>query len=288
MKRTIDATQEKAFKADLISKLIQRAEYNPRDVKTLLRLAELYRETGQLTDCAHTYERLQDLSTPKTRYKRMLAILNQRPLGLKQITSEVREAPFLIIDNFLNTKEFQIIQNTLINKYHLFRDSEVVMEDETVVNEDLRSSQSISPTHFPETEKLILRKIENLHPHLFNHLEIKKFNYSKIEMQLSRYRDGDYFKLHQDQKIGNPTENRMITFVYYFYKEPKTFEGGDLHLHDTSSDGQNYRMSYTLYEPKHNSIILFPSNTYHKVGGVKSIQSGPFDGRFTINGWIHK
>ena len=288
MNGRIQTTQEKVYKGNLILKLLEGVEKNPKDINVWLRLAELYRETGKLSKAANAYETLISITGSNNRYKRIIDILKHRPLALKTITPEVREAAFLFIEDFLNPEELQIIENTIIHKHNLFKDSEIVKEHKTVVDESLRSSKSVSPIHFPETEQLIQQKIENQLPTIFSHLEVEAFQHSKIEMQLSRYQDGDFFKLHQDRKIGNTTEDRLITFVYYFYKEPKCFEGGDLYLYDTSPDGGQYRMSFTLFEPKRNSIIFFPSHIYHRVSTVTSSSKSPLEGRFTINGWIHR
>ena len=78
---------------------------------------------------------------------------------------------------------------------------------------------------------------------------------------VSYYKKGDYYKEHTDDSI--------ITAIYYTWKEPKNFEGGDLYI-----EGQ-------LVPIKNNSLLLFPSRLKHK---VSEITEG--EGRWAISQFI--
>ena len=67
---------------------------------------------------------------------------------------------------------------------------------------------------------------------------------------VSYYQMGDYYKSHEDQSF--------ITAIYYTWKEPKTFEGGDIYFGDFKVQVEN------------NSLLIFPSQTEHSVSEVTS------------------
>lgn len=74
-------------------------------------------------------------------------------------------------------------------------------------------------------------------------------NYSKS--LLSYYENKDYYKPHTDQST--------VTILFWFFKEPKRFDGGDLFFSDTEE----------LIKIKNNSMIMFPSWAYHSVTELK-------------------
>ena len=78
---------------------------------------------------------------------------------------------------------------------------------------------------------------------------------------VSFYQQGDYYKSHEDDSF--------ITAIYYIWKEPKSFEGGDLYFGDFKVPIEN------------NSIVIFPSKTEHS---VSEITSG--SGRYAISQFI--
>lgn len=65
---------------------------------------------------------------------------------------------------------------------------------------------------------------------------------------VSQYRQGNYYHIHEDQSF--------ITAIYYTWKEPKAFEGGDLYFGDFKVPIEN------------NCMLIFPSNTKHSVSEV--------------------
>lgn len=82
----------------------------------------------------------------------------------------------------------------------------------------------------------------------------------KITTLLSCYDEEDYYKSHIDQGV--------LTCISYIWREPKTFEGGDLYFGD-------YRVPI-----ENNSLLLFPSCTEHEVKNVTG------HGRFSITQFV--
>ena len=68
-------------------------------------------------------------------------------------------------------------------------------------------------------------KILETLPEVLTKLKFRPFEISEIEVQLTAHNDGCYYKIHNDAG-SEKTASREITYVYYFYQEPKAFSGG--------------------------------------------------------------
>ena len=114
---------------------------------------------------------------------------------------------------------------------------------------------------------------------------------TSIELELNAYGDGGHFAPHIDIPIGKNRrpigekegEDRVISAVYYFHREPKGFTGGALRLYPF---GDGERGESVDFEPAQNSLLVFPSWARHGVEPVRC-PSGEFaDYRFAINCWF--
>ena len=87
-----------------------------------------------------------------------------------------------------------------------------------------------------------------------------------FETQLTASGDGDYFKLHNDN--GSPdSATRVVTYVWYFHKDPKPFRGGEIRLYDMESHNGHWHAceTYRDIEVLHNLLVVFPSYQLHEV-----------------------
>lgn len=111
----------------------------------------------------------------------------------------------------------------------------------------------------------------------------------QIECQVTAHRDGGFFHAHSDS--GAPsTSHRLLSYVYYFHARPNGFFGGELKLYDSRTENGVDMISreFHLITPKDNSIVFFPSATWHEVLPTY-VPSGAFhDSRFTVNGWVRR
>ncbi len=113
------------------------------------------------------------------------------------------------------------------------------------------------------------------------------FPISQIETQLTAHSDGHYYQIHNDNGSSD-TANRKLTYVYYYRQEANSFSGGELRLYDSKLEN-NYLVkadSFKDIEPRHNSIIFFPSYCMHEVLPIHCPSRKFVDSRFTINGWV--
>ncbi|MEG4068833.1 2OG-Fe(II) oxygenase [Microcoleus sp. Pol11C2] len=186
------------------------------------------------------------------------------------------------IDNFLTPAE----KNKLL-KYVLAKESEFVSTSTSTNAEDYRRSMVLHS--FPEFSELMVNRIKAILPDVLKSLNIPSFPLGEIEAQLTMHNDNNFYKLHNDS--GSPdTASRFFTYVYYFYREPKAFSGGELQIYDSKIENNFYVADQTFrtVEPRNNSIVFFLSRYMHEVLRVSCPSKAFADSRFTINGWVRK
>ena len=94
------------------------------------------------------------------------------------------------------------------------------------------------------------------------------FKYTNIDQTLlSYYENTDYYESHHDMS--------SYSYVYWLYKEPKSFTGGDFYFSDV-----DYKISIT-----NNTGILFPSWAKHFVDEINMTDNSTDEclGRFSFS-----
>ncbi|NJK28247.1 MAG: proline hydroxylase [Coleofasciculaceae cyanobacterium SM2_3_26] len=197
-------------------------------------------------------------------------------------TSDILPSKYLHIDQFLPPQDVQCLLEFVREK-----EAEFVPTSTSTGAENYR--QSFVLYHFEEFRDLLTKRIEEKLPRVLEILELPPFSVTQIEAQLTAHNDGNFYKLHNDSG-SKDTANRELTYVYYFYQEPKPFTGGELRIYDSRIRNNYYVQAETFHtvEPRHNSIVFFLSRYMHEVLPVSCPSKGFADSRFTINGWIRR
>jgi len=137
---------------------------------------------------------------------------------------------------------------------------------------------------------LFENKIKDIYKSTLYELDMEYFDINKIEMQITSSNNGDFYKKHPDADYYNgrgDVEKRKLTFVYYYFNEPKKFEGGNLKIYEFS-DEERRRFDENNFEtivPENNMLIFFESDYWHEVEIVKCVPEF-INSRFTVNSWI--
>ncbi|WP_395828489.1 2OG-Fe(II) oxygenase [Elstera sp.] len=155
------------------------------------------------------------------------------------------------------------------------------VDGETRVAQLLERADSVRAWFLPWLEEVIARA--NILPRL----GLAPFAVGKRELQVTGHSDGGFFSVHSDASANPaaPSWARHLTFIYYFHRLPRRFSGGDLLLFDPPGGGD---LSFTRIDPTHNSLVLFQSRQMHTVTQIHSAATDPLDGRWTVNGWLHR
>lgn len=189
---------------------------------------------------------------------------------------------YALVNNFFTQAENQQLLDYVCEKQAEF------VPTTTSTNAD-NYRRSMVLHSFPEFRELIVNKIHQLIPDLLNKLKMEPFTIGEIESQLTAHNDGNFYKVHNDN--GSPdTATRVLTYVYYFNREPKAFSGGDLVIYDSKIQGKYYVKADTFktVEPRNNVIVFFHSRYMHEVLPVICPSQSFTDSRFTINGWVRR
>lgn len=140
--------------------------------------------------------------------------------------------------------------------------------------------------HFAPFDEMLREKVRQLMPAVCAALKIPLCN-GAIEAQLTAHNDNNFYKVHNDSGSAD-TAHRVLTFVYYFHRQPKAFTGGQLVVYDHKvANGYHFAAdTFRSIEPNDNSIVFFASEEMHEVKMVHCPSLAFMDSRFTINGWI--
>jgi len=87
---------------------------------------------------------------------------------------------------------------------------------------------------------------------------------------ISYYENNHFYEKHKDDAI--------VTALTWFYKEPKSFQGGNLIF----SNFNNHKIGV-----KNNRSILFPSFIIHEVENVHMLKFNPYHGRYCMSQFFH-
>jgi len=151
---------------------------------------------------------------------------------------------------------------------------------------DYRHSLVLNPP--PELVKPVVDRVRAVMPQVLPALKIAPIEVGVVEAQVTASVDGSFFGVHTDADYDR-VPKRYLTYVYYFNRMPRGFEGGELRVYDdVLRNGKLARAeTYRAIEPRHNRIVFFWARTMHEVMPVR-MPSGAFaDARFTVNGWIN-
>lgn len=218
----------------------------------------------------------------------LIGLVTEPPMIIEQVdevkpeNTDILTSYYLQIDNFLSVEEHQQLL-----EYVLQKESDFVPTS-TSTN-DVNYRQSMVLYEFPQFSELILKKIRAIIPDVISKFALPFFPISQIESQMTSHNHGNYYKIHNDN--GSPdTATRELTYVYYFYREPKSFSGGELQIYDSKIENNCYvgAESFKTVEPRNNSIVFFLSRYMHEVLTVNCPSQAFADSRFTINGWVRR
>ncbi len=118
-------------------------------------------------------------------------------------------------------------------------------------------------------------------------LRASDFELGTVELQLAAHNEAAHFARHVDTQVHAPTGEsvRALSAVYYFFREPKSFSGGELRIYPFAARPEE--TACEVIPPEQNTLVVFPAWATHEVATVYC-PSGQFaDSRFAVNCWLH-
>ncbi len=201
----------------------------------------------------------------------------------------VLSAQCVVLDEFLAPQELEELTRFALEHEADFNASEVVSPhaDSGVVNYEHRRSRVLMD--LAQHQDVMLERIKSVLPQVLDRLGMEPFNIADVEMQATASNDGDFFHFHSDNG-SERVASRYLTFVYFFHREPRQFEGGELRIHDSCLKNGVYvsEGSYQSIVPQQNQIVFFPCELLHEITPVNCGSQRFADSRFTLNGWLRR
>jgi SM-20-related protein len=213
-------------------------------------------------------------------------------VGVLDAPAMVR-AQSVVLDEFLAPQELdELVAYTLQHEAE-FQNSEVISPSGDPGVTDYNHRRSRVLMDLGKYQEVILERIRCVLPRVLDQLGVEEFPITHVEAQITASNDGDFFGAHSDD-AQEMIASRRITFVYFFHREPRPFEGGELRLHDSSGKGEQHLSagsyqtgSYQTIVPQQNQIVFFPCSVLHEITPVECPSRAFADSRFTLNGWLH-
>lgn len=197
-------------------------------------------------------------------------------------------SPYRRIDNFLGEELVKRLLTYAEARQSDFSQSGVGSSKETsIINKEIR--QSLMLWDFGDLQSVLQERFEALLPWAVSELHLSPITLGRLELQLVAHGDGSFFREHLDTHMSQPDAktDRVLTAVYYFFRRPRRFTGGELRLFAFAPDTDGTRRFIDI-APDHDMLLLFPSWAPHEVRPV-SCPSGEFmDSRFAVNCWFRQ
>jgi Rps23 Pro-64 3,4-dihydroxylase Tpa1-like proline 4-hydroxylase len=206
-----------------------------------------------------------------------------------QDQAENLPANCVVLDELLAPAQLrELIDYTLAHE-SVFQISEVVSPGVTNGIVDFEHRRSRVLMELGKYGDTIEEKLHAALPNILPKLASRAFPVRQVEMQITASNHGDYFRWHSDN-AHDETASRQVTFVYFFHREPKQFQGGELRLYDSQRVHGTYvpMETYRTIVPQQNQAVIFLSSLAHEITPVQCPSQQFVDSRFTVNGWLHK
>jgi SM-20-related protein len=213
----------------------------------------------------------------------LVGVVIDPPLTLgDRPAADQHESRYRLVADFLDARE-----HAALLRFALAEEARFV--DATVSTNDAEYRRSKVLYEIPSFSPLFREKIGALAGQLMRDFAMAPFPVADIECQMTAHNDGNYFKRHNDNGSAD-TATRAISYVYYFFNEPRAFSGGDFRLYHSRIENGAYCCGDHAADiaPRNNSILFFPSYCQHEVAKVLCPTARFADSRFTVNGWIRR
>jgi len=215
-------------------------------------------------------------------------VISEASVGLRERAQSL-PARCVVLDEFLAPDELARLMNFTLEHENTFQLSEVVEPTAQAGVVDYEHRRSHVLMELGEYQDLMVERIKSVLPQLLPKLGMEEFDISVIEAQITASNDGDFFRFHSDNS-SDRVASRSLTFVYFFHREPRQFEGGELRIHDARLEDGRYvsEGTYRSVVPEQNQIVFFPCELLHEITPVKCESRAFADSRFTLNGWLRR
>lgn len=265
----------------LASVLEKRLLADKDDPTLLAKLGHVYRQLGRLEEAAEVYTRLSGLGSEDANSRYLRALLTGEGLPARP-SSGSHAVPFALYRDYLPLEVRDALLSEILHSQAEFTSSKVDVEDKPEIRP--QDTTSLSFAHSRTINRQFRLLIKASLPQVFQRLQMEPFSVEFIQVEVKAYRDGHFFRPHQDFTAGN---RRRVNFSYFLCRQPRSFSGGDLLLYDTDFEKCDYDpKGFTRFLPEDNCLVFYPSSAFHEATTVRCPVDDFAASRFAIIGAI--
>ncbi len=187
---------------------------------------------------------------------------------------EIIESSFVQLDNFLNSPEYQQLIETIFPQELAIASSGI---------------QLPTPQSFAPLREVLLHRVQRMFPDVLIQLGMQGFPLREMEAQDIPIHAIEGQPISTDAN-SSETALRVLSFMYFFYQEPRPFTGGELRIYDSQIQNKylSAAQSYKTIEPRNNSIVFFLASNAYEVLPVHPNSPAFRDRCFRVQGWMRR
>ena len=258
---------------------------DPCDTGALWKLGEIHRRQGNFAAAHDVYRRLRELGPDREKASWLSALLGGGRLPETVVPRGVWPAPFVRMMNLLSREQCDRLLALALAGRERFVPAKIIMGSKARVDPGFRITFQADARTLRGFMPWFLPKIRSVVPGVLAQLRMEEEEEDGrygIESNMRVYGAGGFYSAHQDDAA-----NRKLSFVYFFHPEPRRFSGGDLWLYDADVEAPGCSFdTFSRIEPVRNSIVFFPSASWHQVTPVTCDVDDFGSGRFVVNGHL--
>lgn len=175
----------------------------------------------------------------------------------------------------IHSIDHQALADLVAKARGLFSSASVYHHTRAQVNLEHRNSLSLRDLSVIKNYRdLVSSEVSRRWPAILEALDLRRFSIARNDFSCLAYGNGNFFRRHQDV-IRSDLFPRRITWIYYFFKEPAAFQGGDVLFY--RGEEKVSRIS-----PSSGMLVAFDSSLQHEATTV-CLPADEFDDyRFAI------
>ena len=273
---------------DLAAAALERTlAADPDNAHAQWKLAEIHRRQGDFAAARGLYRRLR-VRGPDRRKAAWLHRVLSGDGPPEAAPGGLWPAPFVWMTDFLAPGECDRLLALGVARRECFTPAKVGDPSISRVDPEVRITLEAGPRTMQEVRPRIDPKIRSVLPDVLARLGMPGFDRYGIEMGMRVYLEGGFYRAHSDSRSLH-YRSRVLSFVYFFHRQPRRFSGGDLLLYDTDVDTYAWTWeAFSRIVPLRNSIVFFPGACWHQVCPVQCETDDFGDGRWAVNGHVSR
>ena len=259
---------------------------DPHDTAALWKLAEIQRQRGDFAAARDGYRRLRVLGPDRRKAAWLHAVLSGDGVPEAAPPRRIWPVPFVWMRNFLAPMQCERLSILATEGSARFAPARTGKKGATNVDPEARITLESDHRTLQAFRPWFIPKIRSVVPEVLERLRMEDIGRYGIRMDMRVYLTGGFYRAHTDGQY-DPDHPRKLSFVYFFHREPRRFSGGDLLLYDTDANTADRSFAaFSRIVPLRNSIVFFPSVSWHQVPHVQCETNDFQDGRWAVNGHL--